>query len=86
MTGLARSHGRRLGMLLSVAISLAACASDPGPTFLAVPGQEQMPLPASVWLTADPETPANPVKVEMTAPQEADFHREHTFVAGEALR
>ena len=44
-----------------------------------------MPMPASVWLTSDPTSPAQPVKVVMTNPQ-PDFRREHTFAVGAPLR
>ena len=64
-----------LGVLLCAAVVVSSC----GPT-------ESMPSPASVWLTSDPERPARPVRVEMTIPDQPDFHREHTFVPGEDLR
>ncbi len=63
------------GVLLCAAVVASGC----GPT-------ESMPEPASVWLTSDPEIPSAPVKIEMTVPDEVDFHREHTFVSGQALR
>jgi hypothetical protein len=45
-----------------------------------------MPAFASIWLTSEPAEPTQPVKVELTAAQDPDFHRAHTFVAGAVLR
>jgi hypothetical protein len=45
-----------------------------------------MPAFASIWLTSEPAEPTQPVKVELTAPQDPGFHRAHTFVAGAVLR
>jgi hypothetical protein len=70
-----RSRTAGLGVLLCAAAFVGGC----GPT-------ESMPDPASVWLTSDPENPAKPVKVELTHPDQDDFHREHTFVTGQVLR
>ena len=75
MGSIGRSRTAGLGVLLFAAAVVGGC----GPT-------ESMPAPASVWLTSNPATPARPVRVEMTIPGESDFHREHTFVAGQDLR
>ena len=75
-----------MGLALGVAALAAACSPRPTLTSEAVTGQERMPAPAGVWLTADPVSPSRPVKVEITSLEDPQFHREHTFAAGEALR
>jgi hypothetical protein len=75
MGWIGRSRTAGVGVLLCAAAVLGGC----GPT-------ESMPAPASVWLTSDPASPAGPVRVEMTNADQGDFHREHTFVAGQVLR
>ena len=70
-----RSRTAGLGVLLCAAAFVGGC----GPT-------ESMPDPASIWLTSDPESPAKPVKIELSHSDPDDFHREHTFVTGKVLR
>jgi hypothetical protein len=53
----------------------------PSPT----PG-EQMPGPASIWLTSAPATPATPIDVVMTSPDDTGVRFAHTFVPRSALR
>ena len=73
----------RVGFVV-VVVSLVGCATPSGPA-RHFPGTESMPAPASVWLTAVPASPPQPVKIEMTSP-DSDMHRTHTFVPGEPLR
>ncbi len=86
MSATVRSRGTRVGRLLCIAALLGGCAPSPFQTPAAEPAHEQMPAPASVWLTADPASPVQPVKVEMSSLEDPAFRRQHTFVAGEALR
>jgi hypothetical protein len=64
--------------VVSAASSLYGCGG--------MPLSEQMPGPASVWLTSDPATPSSPVEVVMTSPDDPGIWLAHTFVAREALR
>jgi len=55
--------------------------ASPSPTV-----SEQMPGPASVWLTSEPAAPTSAIEVVVTSPDDAGIRFAHTFVAGEALR
>jgi hypothetical protein len=79
-----RGFGRGSGWLAGFVVVLAA-AGGCSATSQHIDGTESMPSPASVWLTSDPASPTQPVKVEITAPG-SEFHRMHTFEPGETLR
>jgi len=68
-------------------LSSAGCSLVPKPpTEPTSEPLEQMPMPASIWLTSDPIRPSAPVRIDLTSSTDATFHRDHTFVVGEPLR
>lgn len=77
----------RIAACTLVLLSSAGCSLLPHPPTQASPeAHEQMPAPASIWLTSDPVSPSAPVRIDMTSPADPGIHRDHTFVAGEPLR
>ena len=76
---------RVAALAIGIAIVVAACAPVQPPTPDLAIGQERMPAPASIWLTSEPAAATQPVKVELTIAGEPNFHRAHTFQAGEVV-
>ncbi len=76
---------------LAVAVAIAALVvagcgtlppfASPSPTI-----GEQMPGPASVWLTSAAVAPASALDVSMTSPNDPGILFAHTFVAGQPVR
>jgi hypothetical protein len=76
-----------VGVAVAVAAStVSGCAAVPSGASPSPTLGEQVPGPASVWLTSEPEAPGSPVEVVMTSPDDAGIRFAHTFVAGQALR
>jgi hypothetical protein len=77
----------RIAACALVLLSTAGCSLlSQSPTQPSPEAHEQMPAPASIWLTSDPFSPSAPVRIDMTSPMDPGIHRDHTFVAGEPLR
>ena len=70
---------------VSIVGLVSACAAIPFPS-PSPEAVEQMPGPASVWLTSDPATPVSPVDVAMTVPGDPGVLFAHTFPSGAPLR
>jgi hypothetical protein len=87
MRGMLMSKGYLLLSSITIIATgvVAGCASGP-PLATFVDGQEHMPAPATLWLTADPAAPVAPVTIALTTPDSPDFLRSHTFPAGVDLR
>ena len=81
----ARPAGMVFGAM--VAVLFAACSLLHSPATQPTPEpHEQMPSPASIWLTSDPLSPSAPVRIDLTSPADPGIHRDKTFVAGKPLR
>ena len=77
----------RIAALTLVLLATAGCSLLPHPTTQPTPqAHEQMPSPASIWLTSEPISPSAPVRIDLASPADVGLHRDHTFVAGEPLR
>jgi hypothetical protein len=77
----------RAALAIGAASAVVTACSGPSPDISSSPSfGEQMPGPASIWLTSDPAAPTAPVEVVMTSPDDPDVRFAHTFVAGQALR
>lgn len=81
--GVRRSPHPGVSLLFGMAVGIAACVPGLGSTPEA---QENMPLYASIWLTAEPPIPVLPVQVDLTVLPDPGINRSHTFVPGTALR
>ena len=80
-------HRPAVAAFTLVVLAAAGCSLVPyPPTQPTQDAHEQMPSPASIWLTSDPLSPSTPVRIDLTSSSDATFHRDHTFVAGEPLR
>jgi hypothetical protein len=79
-------HGRIAASTLVLLVA-AGCSLLPHPPTQPTPeAHEQMPAPASIWLTSEPLRPSAPVRIDLISPTDPGIHRDHTFVAGEPLR
>ena len=82
-----RSRPAGMVFVAMVAALVAACSLLHSPATQPTPEpHEQMPSPASIWLTSDPLSPSAPVRIDLTSPADPGIHRDHTFLAGEPLR
>ena len=81
---------RQLGRLaLTAAIAalfVAGCGTLSPRTSPSATIGEQMPAPASVWLTSAAAAPTSALDVSMTSPDDPGIGFAHTFVAGQPVR
>ena len=68
--------------LLATSVAVGCTATEPTAAEL----HEDMPAPASIWLTADPAAPSVPVDLEVRTAPHDEFIRQHTFDAGQPIR
>lgn len=85
-----RSSAQRPGQLAlaatSAALFVSGCGSLAPWTTPSATIAEQMPAPATVWLTSAAASPASPLVVSMTSPDDPGIGFSHTFVAGQPVR